>query len=743
VNLKKICTSFPTFLLLLSLSLNVFGQTTTVTLPVETNNGNVSPNVHITLGNQNANDGFLQYSGSNVPLGNGGYGGMPGGFDPSMGFGGYGNAGIGINGLPGVTNDPNAGGCPFTNQDKSVEGVWKSTKETLKQIAQKKEFSQACTLVQSNSGNLQRALAKFENQTFRPVDGAMTAYGNSYAQLSGNMSPDCVNYVDLYQNEYEQMLSLVAKDYELSSMPGDYRNGCIKFYPDDGDDFKYSSEFITCLGDVLSKKIEVAHIQCKGKTDHLDKIEMKRDLFKAKQESLLDINSALSALSKNIYKCDNKDLVESSLKSIITIGSKLAAPLTGGIGGVAAAFGGNVLENLVSFLFSKGNSRDLAAMEKEEKYNQMACLFYNAQKIRCSSDKFGQGMMAYGYGGGYNGYGGSFGPSAKKAVSCADIKREEVNNKVEELTGFMFQTVSQLPTGRKTASLLKFLNEKNKIFKNQTPMEFLKNKVLKKLGDERLYSDKAKLEKFVAGVEHLSTLDKGLQNGTIKSSAPYLNSISNETKPAFEVLKELEDEVMKSDFSTALYTFKTIDTPEDAVQAARNAEYIKMITEQSVKSQKNALFSWKNTRTLDMSITVMVNNLKDEFEDTLEDHFKSGFKSAINLEKENRTAAFNQLSGIINDCLFTESMYKMKSSNIQTDALSTTKIGNNPTYKRYCEKIKCQKIKDNNLEPEKFKRRQCAELYGASWKINQLKAEFENTGKICGSSLKEIYEAGK
>ena len=155
---------------------------------------------------------------------------------------------------------------------------------------------------------------------------------------------------------------------------------------------------------------------------------------------------------------------------------------------------------------------------------------------------------------------------------------------------------------------------------------------------------------------------------------------------------------------------------------------------------------WKDDRSVDYSITAMVNNLKDKFEERLRSHFKTDLKTAIGYgnHRKDRESAFNQMSAIINDCLYTQAMYDMQKTNMSSGARSTTKLKKSDFFQDYCKNFKCHVggpfITYNESEPGDYRRMMCSQMYSAPHTLDLMKREFVGTGKICGKSLKDIMK---
>lgn len=658
------------------------------------------------------------------PMG-GGYGSGLGGYPGGFGGSGYSTNQGGLNGA--VTNMDKTS-CPFLQKDADVSALWNSTKDTLKQISDKKE-SGACTLVQSNSATLQRAMENFERQKFRSLGGASTAYASYGSYLSGEIQPNCENYEDLYQNEYEQMLSLVTRNYPMSAMPGDYLSACGKFYPTNTDNFTYSDAFKNCLGDSLAKKIEISHIECKGKSKYLDKIENQKASFKAQQEALLQINSAISQLTKNISQCDNKDLVQSSIKSIISIGSTISSPAIGGVGGVAAAFGGDIINNIVNLLYNGSVKKDWAEMDKEDRYNMNACLFYQSQKLRCNMDQ-------------------STEASPYINASCSVSSLNPVGQEALAFSREVLQITSFNPDNIKMTKLIEFLGKPED---DMAPIDFLSTTVLNGLKDKSMYSEMAIVEKFLQGYKEVKTIRDGISSGSIKASQMIptvsLEQSPGSTQPAYKVLEGLEKEMLELDMQTVLSIFIQSQNGDNVSTLAQYHEYSKMISKQFQEMQQKAMFDWNNLRTVDMATTALVNNLKDQFEDRLKVHFNTDLKTAMAFEKENKSKAFDSLSGLINDCLYTEGMHAMGKSDLKDEARSTAKISTPSIFKKYCGKLQCASsgappYNYAKTTPESFRQYQCSSIYNSPYSVMVMKSNFLRDGKICGYTLADIFKAG-
>lgn len=687
----------------------------------------------------------MGYSGGSVPM-NGGIGlNGPG----SSGFSGY-PAFTGQTGMPQVALD-DSGSCPFNNQSDSVQNIWNSTRDILTQIQQQdNQNSQGCGLVQANSNTLQQALDTYQQQRYRTVDGdgsAASAVSTRSAQLSGRIQPDCENYELLYQNEYEQILSLVSRNFELSAMPADYHSSCAEFYPTSQDNFSYSSDFTTCLADTLAQKIEVAHIECDGKSEFLDDIENQQNTFTAQQNALLRINNAISQLSGSLNNCDNRDMVRSSLRSIINVGTMVASPALGGVGGVFAAFGGSILDNIVGLLFSSRAASDLAEMDREDRYEQTACLFYNAERLKCASrqNSFIPNNI---HGGGGFGYPYPYGP-------CQEDRRPPEVLEVQSLIDTLMGTINRLPSGRKAAELSRFLNAPLSSNPESTNLEFMQDPVLRTLRENSLYEDAANLENFINTSTALIDLQRRLQSAEQSASEVIPNPVDTTAPPApaFEVLQNLEQRIYETDFSSSLYSFTQIGEDSSANNVAMYREYASQITEQFYEQQRSAISNWRNSRQLDMAMSAMVNNLQRDHAERLETHFQTDLQTAIALSAGSmdnpitRENAFNQLSGIINDCMFMEGMHTYQRVDLDSEARSTSQVERSRNYEQYCGNFSClnnfEKFYPNDeLTPTSFSSYQCAKYTSANWLIESLRSEFQNTGKICDKTLEEIYREG-
>lgn len=149
----------------------------------------------------------------------------------------------------------------------------------------------------------------------------------------------------------------------------------------------------------------------------------------------------------------------------------------------------------------------------------------------------------------------------------------------------------------------------------------------------------------------------------------------------------------------------------------------------------------------DMATTSLVNNLKDQFLERLEVHFKSDIKTAIAFEKDNKEKAFDSLSGIINDCFYTEGIHAMGRSKTGSDARSTAIIGKSDDYQKFCAKLKCEKgipqYDYNKASPESFRKHQCTTNFNGQQIIERLKQNYLKDGKICENSLGDILTSNK
>ncbi len=683
-----------------------------------------------------------------VPYGSYGYGiNMGGGaFD----FAGYGstlpgqplNGGFGMNTAPVAVQDSS---CPFQSQSEDVRAIWDNTKQILETLSQEQESGQ-CGLVRASSANLQQALSRLEGQKFRNLSGSSSILQNTRAQLAGMIEPNCQNYEDLFFNEYEQMINLVAGNYRMGSMPPDYHQECVQHYPLDEANFVYSAEFTNCLGDVLAQKIELAHNNCKGQSRYLDNIENQRAVFQAKKESLVQLQGAMNQLAQNIHNCDDKGIAQSAMRSLINVGSIIASPLTGGSSGVAVAFGGNILDSIIGFLFSKDSKSDLAAMNAEDDYNQKACLFYNAQRLRCNAN--------------YTMLGAAI---AQNTVSTCQTKHEvnaldrEVIDWLKGLNNITFN----LQGGKRAKALIDFFRSNEKTLAGVPTIDFLNNQLKQKLIEEGGFQELAELNKFVRNFEELERIIQGISAGEIDPGAmtESLTEPSNSI-PYFEKIRELETSLVSNNIvSSSIQNFAaagagTKDSFFDALKYSKSVEaYQKYI----IEMQNNVQNQWNNTRTLDMSITVMVNNLKDKFEDRLADHFLADTKSAkaildagssredANQLYSRRASAFNQLSGIINDCLYTEGMHRMQEADLNDGARSTTNLKSSDKYEKYCKHFKCLQnsfaSEVNKNDPEAFRSLQCSNFYAADSLIAMMRQNFMQTGRICNKTIDEIYKS--
>ncbi len=683
-----------------------------------------------------------------APYGSYGYGiNMGGGaFD----FAGYGSTlpgqplagGMGMNTSLVAVQDSS---CPFQSQSEDVRAIWDNTKQILETLSQEQESGQ-CGLVRASSANLQQALSRLEGQKFRNLSGSSSILQNTRAQLAGMIEPNCQNYEDLFFNEYEQMINLVAGNYRMGSMPPDYHQECVQYYPLDETNFVYSEEFNNCLGDVLAQKIELAHNNCKGQSRYLDNIEDQRAVFQAKKESLVQLQGAMNQLAQNIHNCDDKGIAQSAMRSLINVGSIIASPLTGGSSGVAVAFGGNILDSIIGFLFSKDSKSDLAAMNEEDDYNQKACLFYNAQRLRCNAS--------------YSMLGAAVAQSSittcKPNKSTTALDRE-VLDWLKGLNDITFN----MQGGKRARALIEFFRSKEKTLAGVPTIEFLNSHLKQKLIEEGGYQELAELNKFVRNFEELERIINGITAGEVDPGAMTESLSDSLTQiPIYEKIRELETSLISNNIvSTSIQNFAaagagTKDSFFDALKYSKAVEeYQKYI----IEMQNNVQNQWNNTRTLDMSITVMVNNLKDKFEDRLSDHFLADTKSAkaildagsskedANQQYSRRASAFNQLSGIIKDCLYTEGMHRMQEADLQDDARSTTKLKSSEKYNKYCRYFNCSQSmfgsKVNKNDPEAFRSLQCSNFFAADSLIVMMRQNFIQSGKICGKTIDEIYKS--
>jgi hypothetical protein len=317
--------------------------------------------------------------------------------------------------------------------------------------------------------------------------------------------------------------------------------------------------------------------------------------------------------------------------------------------------------------------------------------------------------------------------------------------------GELYSVTNYLPTGKVSATITKFFETDSPLLDGKKPIEFLGEVVMDKFRSEGMFSAAGKAEGIVSDYNHLKKLYDGLSSGKVKASSMIVNpKTKGEPKPAYRVLEELERFIYGPNLSKVLTGYGDLSN-KSSFTPTLYEDSTKQFQQMFLEMQKKTVFAWNNTRSLDTSISAMVNNLQYKFKKRIKIHFKTDLKSAINLENGNRTQAFNQLSGIINDCLYTEAMYVMQKSDLTSDARSTTKLKESSTYNRYCKSFKCTRgwyggpnnNKEEKYDPENFRSRQCMQFFNASNAINSLSAEFNRDGKICGKTLKEIYKKGK
>lgn len=108
---------------------------------------------------------------------------------------------------------------------------------------------------------------------------------------------------------------------------------------------------------------------------------------------------------------------------------------------------------------------------------------------------------------------------------------------------------------------------------------------------------------------------------------------------------------------------------------------------------------------------------------------------------------FDSLSGIINDCLYTEGIHAMGRSKSGSDARSTAMIGKSDDYQKFCSKFKCESgipsYDYNKASPESFRKHQCSSNFNGQQIVERLKQNYLRDGKICGSSLSDILTSNK
>lgn len=684
------------------------------------------------------------------------------------GFGGAGGPGVGFGlpggplpngqaaGIPGAYQSASSEGCPFNAQSDDVRAIWDSTKQILQNINNEQQSGQ-CGLVQANSASLREALTRLEGQTFRQIGTSSSALDNTFAQLSGQLTPDCQNFESLYMNEYEQMISLVAGNYEMGSMPIDYNRACVQFYPTDPNNFQYSQEFVSCLGDVLAQKLQTADTTCGTQSGYLDDIEDRRAQYRATQEAILGIQGAMTQLATNIQSCDNDDIRQSALRSILNVGSIIASPLTGGTAGAAIAFGGPILDGILGVLFSGQSRSDLVAMEREEDYAQMACLFYNAQRLRCGpSSTFYGGGLGFNFGGSgatsVTGFGANFDPcDGQRPLSTLERETSDWITQLSNIVGTR-DTVTPL-------DLIRLFGAPDTI-NGKSVIELLNTEIKPSLLQAEDYERVGELNEFLRRYEEMDTLSNSFYSGEADPFAevPSLNDPNTMVRGS-ERLRQLVSRVVNdSNIRSFLGEYVASETTGAGFWTSmKYSESVQAFQQQMLSIQNETLSRWQNTRALDSSITAMVNNLKDDFEDRLRDHFLADLRSSIAYssgdsgsmtEIDSRTRAFDQLSGIINDCMYTEAMHVMQESDLRTGARSTTQLQESQVFNRYCSNFTCgpkgfRMNRQDRFNPEAFRMEQCSTFYAADAYIDAMRQEYIGSGTVCGKSLEEILHEGE
>lgn len=628
--------------------------------------------------------------------------------------------------------------CPFLSKDQDVATLWQSTKDVLSDIARRKE-SDGCALVMSNAAVLQKALDNLETEKFRSVDGGSSSYsassyyvdptmGYSSTNTSGPVTPNCDNYETVYQYEYEELLKLSSRNYQITSMPTDYEQ-CASLANPFNPNQIYADGFSNCIADVFSKKLQKGHIKCEGQAKYINKLDRQKNAFAAQKDALTKINSAITGLSKHLSDCSNQELVKSSIQSVISIGSMMASPAIGGVGGVASALSADVLNNIINMMYSGGVKKDLAEMDKEDAYNRNACLFLQSQQLRCMDGK----------------------PVQLSLNECEQQELKPLGNETLIILNNLKRTISFSSENQKLKNLTDYLKEKKD---SKSPIDRLENEVLPEMRKSGLFKEMAIVEDFLKGINLASNLQNQLQSGQLNPSSliPPLEiktsrNPASEQIPAYEALEKLEAQILSLDIQGALNGLIQTQGKNDPLGAASYHEVVRQITQQYNELNQSTINNWSNLRTVDMATTALVNNLKEQFIERLGVHFKSDLKTAIAFEKENKEKAFDSLSGIINDCLYTEGIHAMDKSRSETDARSTALISKSDHYQKLCEKFKCPSgipaYDYNNSSPESFRKHQCSSNFNGLQIIERLKKNFLKDGKICGSSLNEILSSNK
>ncbi|MBF0364345.1 MAG: hypothetical protein HQK50_02170 [Oligoflexia bacterium] len=254
-------------------------------------------------------------------------------------------------------------------------------------------------------------------QNAQAVEDSLTKIFDTYRNEMGvgaegdTIIINCKNYPYVFEIELKNAVAYVSRNQQIPAdnffsdpaamnTAGAYR----KQWPDckamtkvqDDGDTEYNPQFMSCMEEATARRMYEMKKKCDIDAHVISKDELANQ-YKHNIETIevttKNIYQGLSGIFKNLMsgECNNKDqLLKEAFKSTAILGSSVSAslfagPMAGNTAGVLSAVGAEVITQFVDYLdrLAKDHSK-LAEIEKNESFENAACLFLDVQDSDCN-----------------------------------------------------------------------------------------------------------------------------------------------------------------------------------------------------------------------------------------------------------------------------------------------------------------------------------------------------------------------
>lgn len=589
--------------------------------------------------------------------------------------------------------------CPLNEGSADIAALFDDTIETLKQFNETK--AENCSFLTSQSGTLAKKIAdlkKVENDF----------------QMAMQL-PDCSNYEFHYKSKYEAYLNRFASGVSVMGIDMEFENACFTMkglfaMP------PYSEESIKYIEGEYVSKLKDKEKAC----ENFNKDNKAIDIHNAKLDSIQSVSTTINGMIENIDSCNSSDISNGIVRQLLSVATTISSSAIGGMEALGVSFLGGISDSIAK-MYKRNTVNELVA---EKNFRNLACLFYNVQKKRCSLDEKSTMFL--------------------NPILCNDdpIPNEHLN---QPNLAALAENVDMAMKSARADKHIAVLTSKS--FDGHDINGYIDNVIIPLFKGNRDVISFRKVKEYKAAVNGYLAANNALTNEEFKAkpNKERIQKLSVLFNASLEQLKEL------SLFDIMQTYMESLVSSDDGLRLKMIQDKVHEQTQFLIKEKLTIEAAVNNRKDLNMITDSLVYDLRETFEDHLEKSYNNSVRNAKNLQKRSKKpniAAFQEIAYPIKECLMTSGMYLMKQDSGGEDASSTTMIEDksdiSKVFKKACMQFYC---KDGLPSPapylgniHSYNEYQCSVKNHVNQLMRGVQERFLETGKICGKKISQLKE---